>query len=455
MDTMSGTPRPADAYSGGRNEYDLLDSPDVGLAERETPPPAIGKDERRMQVRAYNFWASALGDGTFPDIASLDPAQADDFGAHGVLLDFTHGTDNPRIAFLGDALAEECDATNLTINRLSDVPSRSLLSRITDHYMEIIANQAPIGFEAEFSNQRNATILYRGILLPYSSNGSTIDYIYGVINWKELADQQTADELLLEIDQVLETPLAPRRREPPTVADWADGPGALSETHFADLAEIAPEPAPLTEVSPEQVSMSLDDWLAVARDQAASAHDREDRSRSALYEAISRAWDFALAAAQAPAEFAALLADAGLTVQERAPLTPVVKLVFGADYDKTRLTEYAAALSHAKRIGLTRGELALYLRNAVGGLKGVVAIERGFRREDVGIPVRMARDQPKQTIARRLRSLAPQSLAAIPRDGLEFALVLVRRSDAGEVMVLGEVPGDASLIEKAARGLLN
>ena len=454
MDTLRGTSHPADAYSGGSNEYDLLNAPDAHVAEREAPPPIIGKDERRMQVRAYNFWASALGDGQFPDIASLNPARAGNFGAYGVLLDFTYGTENPRIAFLGDALAQECDASSLTINRLADVPSRSLLSRITDHYMQILANQAPIGFEAEFVNQRNATILYRGILLPYSSDGSTIDYIYGVINWKELADQQTADELLLEIDQALEAPPAPRRREPAPIADWADGPGVLDDVELADFAEIDGEAAPTSETDPEQANMSLGDWLAIARDQAASAHDREDRSRSALYDAISRAWDFALAAAQAPAEFAALLQDAGLKVQERAPMTPVVKLVFGADYDKTRLTEYAAALNHAKRIGLGRGELAAYLGGADGGLKGVVATERSSRRADVGIPPRLVRDQPKKAIARRLRSLAPHSLAAIPGEGLEFALVLVRRSDAGEVMVLGEVPGDASLIEKAARGLL-
>ena len=109
------------------------------------------------------------------------------------------------------------------------MPSRSLLSRITDHYLQIIANQAPIGFEAEFVNQRGATILYRGILLPFSSDNDTIDYIYGVINWKELADQATADELLLQIDQALES----GRRAPDEaleLTDWIEGP----------LDEIAP-----------------------------------------------------------------------------------------------------------------------------------------------------------------------------------------------------------------------
>ena len=64
------------------------------------------------------------------------------------------------------------------------MPSRSLLSRLTDHYMQIIANRAPIGFEAEFVNQRGENICYRGILMPFSSDGDTIDFIYGVINWK-------------------------------------------------------------------------------------------------------------------------------------------------------------------------------------------------------------------------------------------------------------------------------
>ena len=74
------------------------------------------------------------------------------------------------------------------------------------------------------------------------------------------------------------------------------------------------------------------------------------------------------AAADQPEEFDELVADSGLTIQDRAPMTPVVKLVFGTDYDKTRLTEYAAALAHAHRIGLLSGQLGEYLANAPGGL---------------------------------------------------------------------------------------
>jgi len=177
-------------------EHESLIDPTFDGGAVEAPSP-VGQDERRMQVRAYNFWAGLLADRNFPSIEDLDPDALPDFGPYSVLLDFTAGIEDPAIPFLGDKLAGEC-GTQGEIHTLADVPSRSLLSRITDHYMQILANQAPIGFEAEFVNQRGQTILYRGILLPFSSDDDTIDFIYGVINWKELADQLTTDELMLE-----------------------------------------------------------------------------------------------------------------------------------------------------------------------------------------------------------------------------------------------------------------
>src|SRR3990170_96437 len=202
----------------------------------QTPPPAIGQDERRMQVRAYNHWASLLEDRNFPAIEDLEPENLPDFGPYSVLLDFSTGIENPGISYLGDKLSLECGVGEEELTTLADVPARSLLTRITDHYMQILANQAPIGFEAEFVNQRGATIAYRGILLPFSSDDDTIDFIYGVINWKELAEAHQSDELLLEIDQALE----PKAKLPALdteaqLTDWADGPGTEPANDVADF----------------------------------------------------------------------------------------------------------------------------------------------------------------------------------------------------------------------------
>ena len=147
---------------------------DVGI----DPPPAIGTDERRMHVRAYNYWVSLLDGRAYPSIEDLDPENLHDFGPHSVLLDFTAGIEDPSVAFLGNALRTECELP-VGVTAVSDIPSRSLLSRLTDHYLQIIANRAPIGFEAEYENERGNSTMYRGILMPFSSDDDTIDFIYG------------------------------------------------------------------------------------------------------------------------------------------------------------------------------------------------------------------------------------------------------------------------------------
>lgn len=429
------------------------------------PPPAIGQDERRMQVRAYNFWASLLDQGQFPPVQSLLDGQMPDFADHSVLLHFDSGIEDPAIPFLGQVLADECEAGG-PLRRLSDIPGRSLLSRITDHYLQIIANQAPIGFEAEFVNQRGRTILYRGILLPFSTNNETIDYLYGVINWKELADQQTTDALLLLIDQALDqrpsnATLAPRRAATVPLGGWADGPdselGPHDETSPLDLADFGAEiitgelPEALHDPAFDDTEPAcLADWLASARDLAHIAHASEDRTRSALYAAIGRAWDFALAAEGAPEDYAEMVADAGLTMQARAPLTPLVKLVFGADYDKTRIAEYTTALMHAQRLVLGYGELGSYLAKAPGGLKGVVALERKLRREETG----KTTPKPRATLVEGLRTLDHRPLYSLEPEGAEFALVMVRRLASGPAVLLGEIADDQPMLERAARRLL-
>jgi len=647
MDTLRGNFDSSDLSDESR-DYDVSDD-DAG---RDLPPASIGQDERRMQVRAYNFWAGMLDDRNYPSIEDLEPESIDDFGPYSVLLDFSEGIDDPIVQFLGGELAKEC-GSNGVIRKLSDVPPRSLLSRITDHYMQILANQAPIGFEAEFVNQAGNTVLYRGILLPYSSDDDTIDFIYGVINWKEMASAAAADELLLEIDQALETDggdvatdeldsveaddEAEVRHSLP-VTDWADGPGFDDEAEveavladdadgfaepadegniepleltsddefegeddmpspafgdyslddeayeedydeeeeanysFASLTdhikapinktpaidleslqasveydedsfdgeyeeegyrEAATSPAPMPQAyEPEPVEPEVEydieavaefetgdevedfaeetfdepevddatyeledsaiveeeeqpeapveaavavelpaaeevepaveelpadsdlfDCLASARELAHTARSCEDRSRSALYAAVGRAYDFSLAAQESPAEYDALVVENGLSVQDRAPMTPVVKLVFGSDYDKTRLTEYAAVLSHAHRVGIERGKLASYLSEAEGGLKGVVTAERRMRKEEAGKPVDPV-DEPRASLARKLRKLDHFSLEDLSAEGPEFALVMIRRTEDGQIAVLGEIDDDIPLIERVGRMLV-
>jgi hypothetical protein len=90
-----------------------------------------------------------------------------DIAPNAVLIDFAQSIEDPRIAFVGEKLAQECGVAR-DITHLDQVPDQSMLARLTGQYMQIIANQAPIGFEEEFMNPRGATIAYRGMLLPFA-----------------------------------------------------------------------------------------------------------------------------------------------------------------------------------------------------------------------------------------------------------------------------------------------
>jgi hypothetical protein len=396
-----------------------FDAPAASEA-RDSEVSAIGTDERRMHVRAYNYWASLLEGRDYPSIEDLEPGDLLDFAPHSVLLDFTSGGDEPATPYIGAAIREECGLPD-QVQSIAQVPSRSLLSRLTDHYMQIIANRAPVGFEAEFENQRDETICYRGILMPFSSDGDTIDFIYGVINWKKL-----------------------------------DEPSRASAPLAAVLPPIADEEEPLelndpieTVEAPVEANIELDDdagladRLWAARESVEALKVSEGRSREALYRALSRAYDFAIVSKAEPGDYAELLDESGVKAQARAPMTPIVKLVFGIDCDKARLTEYAAALSYAERQGVGLGGFLAFIETQAGGLKALVGAERQARRPEPKA------DSKTEKAREKLRTVRAVALDSISSDE-EFALVLTRRSGAGvhEAMAVVE---DAALIERAIR----
>jgi hypothetical protein len=411
-------------------------------------PAAIGTDERRMHVRAYNHWASLLGGRSLPSIEDLDPENITDFGPNSVLLDFTRGAQNPSISYLGAKLAAEC-GFEVEPETVADVPARSLLSRLTDHYLQIIANRAPIGFEAEFVNTRGFNTMYRGILMPLSTDDDTIDFVYGVINWKEVVGGDEGDALNAQLSAALVS-----THVRPTMPVWADGPSADADNE-PSLAPTRPEilatdyddglPVESEEFEPVPApqGVELADWLASARASADAFRHADRRGRSALYHALGQAYDFALLADVKKGDYEEMLADSGIAVQARAPMTPIVKLVFGSDYDKTRITEFAAALSYGKRHGLPHGGMRVFLEQYPGGLKAIVAADRRERRPE-GKPVRP--DAAREAA----RVMAHQAVLTLPGDD-EFVMLVARRVDGERVAIIGVVPDDKPMLDRALR----
>ena len=243
------------------------------------------------------------------------------------------------------------------------------------------------------------------------------------------------EELLLEEalpeEPALEEPAAAQESAERIHFSWEDGP-----LHDPESDELPPEPQ-LDE------SAGLADRLWAARESVDALKAADSRSRTALYRALSHAYDFALTAEREPDDYAELLEESGVKAQLRAPMTPVVKLVFGIDYDKARLTEFAAALSFARRQDVEQGAFLKFIEGQAGGLKALVAAERQARKPEPSADTRTERARA------RLRTAAPLSLASVDADS-EFALVLARRCAEGGIEAVAIVD-DEAMVERAIR----
>jgi hypothetical protein len=214
---------------------------------------------------------------------------------------------------------------------------------------------------------------------------------------------------------------------------WEDGP-------LADAAGDGGDDEPSIELGDDA---GLADRLWAARETAEAVKSADGRTRAALYRALSLAYDFAIASLENPEDYAELLEESGVKAQARAPMTPIVKLVFGIDYDKARLTEFAAALSYAQRRQVATGGFQQLIEQQPGGLKALVAAEREARRPE-------PRPDTRGEAARaKLRAASSISLAEVPADE-EFAVVITRRSADGHHEPVAIV-SDEALVERAIR----
>ena len=207
-------------------------------------------------------------------------------------------------------------------------------------------------------------------------------------------------------------------------------------------------------ISSDTGSVDLGHLVAEARAYATDYFVMNARTRKALYAALGRTYDLTLCADNQPEAYARLIEKAGLTIQDRAPYTPIIKLVFGVDYDKTRVAEFAAAIAYGRGKGLPVGSFSDFLEAFDGGLKAVVSLERLMRQGDDHDPAGSARFKARQAIACKLRKISLQTWSNLSSEGDEFALLMARRLPDGSVAMVGEIPRDIALLEKAARKLL-
>lgn len=158
--------------------------------------PQAGLDDRRAHVRAYDRWIGMLRGRACPSIEDLEPSGV--AGPRDILIDLQRDEADPDLVCIGGALIADCGRRGM--KRLSQVPRGSFLSLLTAHYRQVVFSRQPIAFEGEQDREDGRSSTYRGILLPLSSDGQKVDFVHGMISWREFADDGLAAQIAMEIE---------------------------------------------------------------------------------------------------------------------------------------------------------------------------------------------------------------------------------------------------------------
>lgn len=155
------------------------------------PEPSL---ERRLHKRAVLYWARTRGTRPVPTVEAFDPSAIEDDLSHGFMLDL-RGPGEPTFTAIGPVLEQEA-ALNGSPVPYDAVSEDSLLKRFARHFPRVLESGSPETAEYDFVTPASYHVLCRGALLPLSSDGRTIDHVYGVISWKSQKIDASAGEQL-------------------------------------------------------------------------------------------------------------------------------------------------------------------------------------------------------------------------------------------------------------------
>ena len=229
----------------------------------------IAASERRKHATVFNYWLSIRGDRHFPPIRDLDPLEISDAGPFSLLLELIGGGEDADIRHLGQAIKAGVNA-----ERISEAPKPSLLSCITKQLTLVSSKRQAIAFVDEFSAD-GATTRCWVTLLPFSSTGTYVDYVYGFVTLAETSKSAAPDE---PVEESAEQPAA-EAEEPvesaEEVAEAVEEP--VAEIEESVQAEPEAEEAIESEPEPEAeaVAAEAEPLEAVAEPEAEYAEEPE------------------------------------------------------------------------------------------------------------------------------------------------------------------------------------
>jgi chromosome partitioning protein len=173
----------------------------------------VAHADKRLANRFLKYWEGLRGDQDFPLISDLNLDHVGEFVPYIFNIDLSSSADDPKFRFLGRQLVRDCggDITNQGISRL--LP-RSCLARAIERRGEVVTAGKPCMIADEFVNADGDKVLYRAVMMPFSSTGDTIDFIIGAINSKTVKLSRAAAPAPRESEDAEAAPAAASEDRP-------------------------------------------------------------------------------------------------------------------------------------------------------------------------------------------------------------------------------------------------
>ncbi|MCZ6862712.1 MAG: hypothetical protein O7I42_21000 [Alphaproteobacteria bacterium] len=358
--------------------------------EELTAPKEAGSDTLGAEtIHLWQAWEVMRRGMRFPVLGTHIAELCRRFRDSVIILDLRRQDSEPTVSFAGRMYCKGINE-NPAGSLISELEPGSPISQITTKYHDVVADEAPVAFPA---NCEGIMLPMNFILLPFSKDGDTLCSIFcvGVPNEKFCGKISS-------------------------VAPIDDDSGSPHNRPQGDKQEDS------------RLVRVLEECRSLARTFEAGTA----RSTEQLYDVLKKAYELWTVAQELRIDYNKLCADIGIKVQKRAPFTPVLKLVFGKDYDRSRLSEYAACISYAKRMDQSPSTLVGFITTTEGGIKGCAKAER----ELSGSAKRHA-PRNLDTVYERLRNVPriASFSCEIENSGDEFYLLLGRKCQEDNNMI--------------------
>ena len=201
----------------------------------------IDTAQKSRHANVLDYWMSIRGDREFPPLHDLDPLKLSDAGPGSALLELIGGGEDAEIRHLGETLKMD-----VAVERIIDAPSPSILSNIAKKLSIVAISRNYLAFEDEFAIADTVTRCWV-TLLPLSSAGAWVDYVYAFVTFETVADEVEA-ESEAEPEMLLETAVAPE-----FVPNDVEETTAIPPIDAEEVQEVMEDVEQAAEATPDSV----------------------------------------------------------------------------------------------------------------------------------------------------------------------------------------------------------